>query len=104
MCDSDWSQQHQIPGCTPSIGTGLRKIFRRAHFEIRLVNEFRTSCTCSSCGGITQKCIKSVNLKNRDVNGAINILQIAKCELSGNPNPAQFCRTKNNSTNSGNEY
>ena len=80
----------------------------------------------SGCGGITQKCIKSVNLKNRDgtsrmvhgllkcqtcsklwnrdVNGAINILQIAKCELSGNPRPAQFCRTKNNSTNSSNEY
>lgn len=44
----DWSRRDQMKGCDPSPTVGLRKLISR-RFEVREVDEFRTSKTCNLC-------------------------------------------------------
>lgn len=96
----DWEQRKNMRYKEPTLGIGVRKIFRRSGYSVYLVDEFRTSCTCFSCDGENKKflyresqrpqkeekkknCISLVHglLKcktcnrfwNRDTNAALNI-------------------------------
>jgi len=84
----------------PTLGKGMRTLFRKNNFKVFLVDEFRTSCKCSNCeGGICGKfrvrqnpnkkkdemrlihrllrCKSGCGLWNRDRNGSSNIYKIA---------------------------
>ena len=101
----------------PTKGIGLRKLLKQAGYKIFLVDEFRTSCKCSKCGGgtcekfLTRKnpkpyksgnmlvhglisCKNCSNVWNRDVNGATNIYKIAKNAINGIERPKYLCREK----------
>jgi hypothetical protein len=40
----------------PTIGIGMRTLFRKRGYQVYLVDEFRTSRRCSNCnGGICEK-------------------------------------------------
>ena len=52
--------------CAPTIGKGMRDVFRRSGYMIFLIDEFRTSkicCKCESEHGITEKFQKQRNKK-----------------------------------------
>ncbi|KAH9253662.1 hypothetical protein BASA81_008280 [Batrachochytrium salamandrivorans] len=52
----DWSRGSQMKFLEPTKGVGMRKLFSRAGYEVVLVDEFRTSCTCFGCeGGACEK-------------------------------------------------
>ncbi|KAH9260127.1 hypothetical protein BASA81_001902 [Batrachochytrium salamandrivorans] len=52
----DWSRGSQMKFLEPTKGVGMRKLFSRAGYEVVLVDEFRTSCTCFACeGGACEK-------------------------------------------------
>jgi hypothetical protein len=40
----------------PTLGKGIRNLFRKNNYKVFLVDEFRTSCKCSNCnGGVCEK-------------------------------------------------
>ncbi|KAH9259041.1 hypothetical protein BASA81_002661 [Batrachochytrium salamandrivorans] len=52
----DWGRGSQMKFLEPTKGVGMRKLFSRAGYEVVLVDEFRTSCTCFGCeGGACEK-------------------------------------------------
>ena len=55
-------------GTLPSMGKGMRDVFRNAGYNVVVVDEFRTSCTCSECfdGARTEKFRCVANPKNRN--------------------------------------
>jgi transposase len=99
----------------PTIGRGVRKLFKKAGFQTYLVDEFRTSCRCSKCKiGVCSKtmvrenprpyrkgsvfvhglirCKNGCGFWNRDVNGATNIFRIAKDAIDGKGRPDYLSR------------
>jgi hypothetical protein len=46
---------HHRKHSPPVKGAGFRKMFKRAGFQVFLVDEFRTSCRCNTCHGETEK-------------------------------------------------
>jgi hypothetical protein len=108
----NWSETHHRKHHAPVKGVGFRKLFRKAGYEVVLVDENRTSHYCSSCQIPTAYC-KEVKLPpgsksvvnwhgrvhgllrcttcksrwNRDVNGAINIAKAARAALQGEERP-----------------
>ena len=48
----DWSRGSQMKFLEPTKGVGMRRLFQRAGYEVLLVDEFRTSCTCFGCEGV----------------------------------------------------
>jgi hypothetical protein len=103
------------------MGRGIRSWFRCRGYRVFLVDEARTSLTCSKCygqneynwqvrgdsrpwmGGKEQRvwglsrCINSQcrKIHNRNVNSSSNILDIACCHLGGEERPNCFRRTTN---------
>ena len=65
ICIGDYDQRNHMKYRPPSIGAGIRKIFRRHHFMIFLIDEFRTSCRCSCCGFENEKFKYHRNKKHR---------------------------------------
>ena len=56
ICIGDWEQKKQMKFKEPTIGKGMRTLFRKNNYKVFLVNEFRTSCKCSNCdGGVCEK-------------------------------------------------
>ena len=56
ICIGDWEQRKQMKYKEPTIGVGMRTLFRKNNYQVLLVDEFRTSCRCSKCeGGICEK-------------------------------------------------
>jgi len=56
ICIGDWEQRKQMKFKEPTIGKGIRTLFRKNNYKVYLVDEFRTSCKCSNCeGGICDK-------------------------------------------------
>lgn len=53
----------QMRGIEPTIDTGLRSLFRRNGFELRLIDEHRTSCRCHLCGRPTETYLTIPNPK-----------------------------------------
>jgi len=47
----DFEQRKHMKYKEPVKGKGFRTLFRKAGYDVYLVDEFRTSCRCSCCGG-----------------------------------------------------
>ncbi len=94
----------------PVKGKGFRTLFRKAGYKVYLVDEFRTSCKCSNCGGICEtfrkcknprpwkrdqtiirhglvKCKTCSRLWNRDFNASKNIYKIVENKIKGLERP-----------------
>jgi transposase len=99
----------------PTLGIGIRRLFRKNKYKVYLVDEFRTSCKCSKCnGGDCEKFKEMTNPKpnkenkilihgllrcknccgtwNRDRNGASNIYKIAYNAINQIERPSYLCR------------
>jgi transposase len=115
ICIGDWEQRKQMKFKEPTIGIGMRTLFRKRGYQVYLVDEFRTSCRCSNCnGGICEKfkvgnhpnpkkeemrlihgllrCKNGCGLWNRDRNGASNIFKIAYQAIHKLARPTYLCR------------
>jgi transposase len=115
ICIGDWEQRKQMKYKEPTIGVGMRTLFRKNNYQVLLVDEFRTSCRCSKCeGGICEKFLPRMNPKpnkedirlvhgllrcksgcgtwNRDRNSASNIYKIAYNAIHNKARPSYLCR------------
>jgi len=61
----DWNQKQQMKFRPPSLGKGIRKIFRRNGYMIFMVDEFRTSMWCCSCGEKNEQFMYHRNKKKK---------------------------------------
>ena len=120
ICIGDWEQRKQMKYKEPTLGKGMRTLFRKNNYQVFLVDEFRTSCKCSNCNcGVCEKfrvrkhpnkkkdelrlihgllrCKSGCGLWNRDRNGSSNIYKIAKNAINKLERPSYLCReTKSN--------
>ena len=119
ICIGDWEQRKQMKYKEPTLGKGMRTLFRKNNYKVYLVDEFRTSCKCSNCdGGICEKfmvrkhpnkkkdemrlvhgllrCKSGCGLWNRDRNGSSNIYKIAKQAINKLERPSYLCRETSN--------
>ena len=56
ICIGDWEQKEQMKYKEPTLGKGIRTLFRKNNYKVYLVDEFRSSCRCSNCnGGVCEK-------------------------------------------------
>lgn len=115
----DWSTgSRHMKFHEPTLGVGMRKLFTKAGYEVKLVNEFRTSCRCYNCqGGECKKfllvenprpwrrgktpwvlrhgllsCTNCERLSNRDRNGSLNIMRCAIAARQGKERPKYLRR------------
>ena len=123
ICIGDWEQRKQMKYKEPTLGKGIRNLFRKNNYDVFLVDEFRSSCKCSKCdGGICEKfmvrehpnkkknkdelrlihgllhCKNGCGSWNRDRNGSSNIYKIAKNAINNIDRPSYLCRASNQST------
>ena len=117
ICIGDWEQRKHMKFKEPTIGVGMRSLFRKNKYMVLLVDEFRTSCRCSKCeGGICEKFLPRINPKpkkedirlvhgllrcksgcgtwNRDRNSASNIYKISYNAIHNMARPSYLCREK----------
>jgi len=116
----DWNEKGHRKGHEQLKGIGFHKMIRNAGYEVFLVNEHRTSKTCSNCKDgsceceyarkcnnprpwkreevidrhglvICQRC---KTLWNRDVNASLNIHDIMKETIAGRGRPSYFLKSK----------
>lgn len=117
ICIGDWEQRKQMKYKEPTLGKGIRTLFRKNNFNVFLVDEFRSSCKCSKCdGGVCEKfmvrthpnkkknkdelrlihgllrCKSGCGSWNRDRNGSSNIYKIAKNVINNIERPSYLCR------------
>jgi hypothetical protein len=115
ICIGDWEQRKQMKYKEPTLGVGIRSLFRKNKYKVYLVDEFRTSCKCSKCdGGACEKFLIRENPKpkknnmrlvhgllrcksgcgewNRDRNGSSNIYKIAYQAIHNLERPSYLCR------------
>ena len=115
ICIGDWEQKKQMKFKEPTLGIGMRSVFRKNKYKVYLVDEFRTSCKCSKCdGGVCEKflvrknpkpkkddmrlvhgllrCKSGCGLWNRDRNGSSNIYKIAYQAIHNLERPSYLCR------------
>ena len=119
ICIGDWEQKKQMKYKEPTLGKGIRTLFRKNNYKVYLVDEFRSSCRCSNCnGGVCEKfrlrenpkpnkddirlvhgllrCKSGCGLWNRDRNGSSNIYKIAENAINNLERPSYLCREKSN--------
>ena len=120
ICIGDWEQKKQMKFKEPTLGIGIRTLFRKNKYQVFLVDEFRSSCKCSRCnGGVCEKfrlrenprpnkddmrlvhgllrCKNGCGEWNRDRNGSSNIYKIAYQAIHNLARPSYLCReTKSN--------
>lgn len=113
----NWSCKKQLRGFAPTPGIGLRRKLARK-FNVYLLDEFRTSCKCSSCHQDTENTepreytknnekittkIHSLlrcqnencgKLWNRDVNATVNQYHLTQCILNGIERPTALSRNQ----------
>jgi transposase len=116
----DWEQHQHRKFKEPIKGKGFRTLFRKAGYEVYLVDEFRTSCRCSACSGECEKfricknprpnrsgnilrhglikCKTCSRLWNRDTNAASNIWKIAMSAIRGEERPEYLQRARGSSS------
>jgi hypothetical protein len=122
ICIGDWEQRKQMKYKEPTLGKGMRTLFRKNNYNVYLVDEFRSSCKCSNCeGGICEKfrvrkhpnkkkdelrlvhgllrCKSGCGLWNRDRNGSSNIYKIAEKAINKLERPSYLCRESNQALN-----
>lgn len=115
ICIGDWEQKKQMKFKEPTLGIGMRSVFRKNKYKVYLVDEFRTSCKCSKCdGGACEKilvrenpkpkkddmrlvhgllrCKSGCGLWNRDRNGSSNIYKISYQAIHNLERPSYLCR------------
>ena len=117
ICIGDWEQNQHRKFMEPVKGKGFRNRFRRAHYKVYLVDEFRTSCKCSACesedgicstfrkvdnlrpyreGRILRhglvKCQTCSRLWNRDTYASSNIWKVGRNAIRGIERPAYLQR------------
>ena len=113
----DWEQKKQMKYKEATKGIGMRNLFRKAGYQVYLVDEFRTSCRCSNCKGECEKfrecqnprpwkknettqrhgllmCKTCKGLWNRDVNSSLNIFKIVENKIAGKERPDYLQRKK----------
>ena len=112
----DFEQRKHRKYKEPIKGTGFRTMFRKAGYGVYLVDEFRTSCRCSACGGECKtfrvcenprpyrtgsvlrhglvKCTTCSTLWNRDTNAASNMWKIAMSAIRGEARPDYLRRAR----------
>ena len=113
----DWFQRPRIKYKEPTIGKGMRDIFRRNGYSVYLVDEYKTSCTCYQCEGYNKKFLRREDPRpkkegkkrlvhgllrcttcnrywNRDLNSSLNIHRLA---VSSPNRPVALSRQKTNS-------
>jgi hypothetical protein len=112
----DFEQRKHRKYKEPVKGKGFRTLFRKAGYGVYLVDEFRTSCRCSACGGECKtfrvcenprpyrtgsvlrhglvKCKTCSRLWNRDTNAASNIWKIAVSAIRGEERPDYLRRAR----------
>ena len=118
ICIGDWEQRQQMKYKEPTLGKGMRSLFRKNNYKVYLVDEFRTSCKCSNCnGGVCEKfmvrknprpnkdemrlvhgllrCKSGCGSWNRDRNGSSNIYKIAYQAIHKLERPTYLCRKSN---------
>ena len=118
-CIPDWEQRKQMKYKEPTIGIGMRTLFRKNNYKVFLVDEFRSSCKCSQCeNGLCEKfrirkhpnkkkdelrlihgllrCKSGCGLWNRDRNGSSNIYKIAEKAINKLERPSYLCRETSN--------
>ena len=61
----DWDQKKQMKFRPPSLGKGIRDIFRRNGYMIFMVDEFRTSMWCCACGEKNEQFMYHRNKKKK---------------------------------------
>jgi hypothetical protein len=129
ICIGDWEQRKQMKYKEPTLGKGIRTLFRKNNYNVFLVDEFRSSCKCSKCdGGICEKfmvrehpnkkknkdefrlihgllrCKSGCGSWNRDRNGSSNIYKIAKNAINNIDRPSYLCRETSNQSTSTSSY
>ena len=113
----DWCRPTQMKGIVPTVGVGLRRIIQR-RFEVVLIDEFRTSklcchchkelthqyvqgqqlwraLKCTGCPKIPSNEDRSLNnnrFLNRDVESAVNIMNMSKHWIQSHNRPPEFSR------------
>ena len=112
----DFEQRQHRKFKEPIKGKGFRTLFRKAGYEVYLVDEFRTSCRCSACHGECKtfrecdnprpfrsgrilrhglvKCKTCSKLWNRDTNAASNIWKVAMAAIGGHERPEYLQRAR----------
>jgi hypothetical protein len=112
----DFEQRQHCKFKEPIKGKGFRTLFRKAGYEVYLVDEFRTSCRCSACHGECKtfrkcenprpfrsgsilrhglvKCKTCSRLWNRDTNAASNIWKVAMGAIRGEERPKYLQRAR----------
>ena len=111
----DWEQRKQMKYKEPTKGKGMRELFRKAGYEVYLVDEFRTSCRCHKCEGECTTfrecqnprpwkknetilrhgllmCKTCSGLWNRDANSSLNIHRIVEHHVTSKGRPEYLCR------------
>ena len=129
ICIGDWEQRKQMKYKEPTLGKGIRTLFRKNNYKVFLVDEFRTSCKCSKCdGGVCEKfmvrehpnkkknkdelrlihgllrCKSGCGSWNRDRNGSSNIYKIARNAINNIERPSYLCRETSNQSTSTSAY
>ena len=115
----NWSRDTQMKHFMPTMNKGLRKFIHRKYDTIT-VNECLTSKTCCMCMSQLenhrdekgrkihrllvcrgQECVSSQNkksvFKTRDLNSAVNILNLTRMWLDSKKRPNEFCRKSRSS-------
>ena len=118
VCMGDWGEKGHLKYHAPTVqGKAFRELFRKAGYEVFLVDEFRTSCRCSYCQddiGVCAtfrhcinprpwkhniimrhglvRCDRCHRRWNREVNAASNIWRIARSEILGQGRPPYLQR------------
>ena len=115
ICIGDWEQRKQMKYKEPTLGIGMRTLFRKNKYQVYLVDEYRSSCKCSNCNGGTcekfmlrtnpkpnkddkrlvhglLRCKSGCGIWNRDRNGSSNIYKIAYQAIHKLDRPSYLCR------------
>ena len=107
----DWSKTEQMKNFIPTLGIGLRRLIHKKYYTVT-VHEAYTSQRCSTCytklehynvkskeiyrlltcSGCVRSENKKITFKQRDVNGATNIMNLAKYYLRYNDRIPGLCR------------
>lgn len=119
----DWEQRKQMRFKEPTKGKGMRELFRKAGYNVYLVDEFRTSCRCHKCEGECTTfracqnprpwkknettlrhgllmCKTCTGLWNRDVNSSLNIHRVVEHHMEGKGRPEYLSRQSVSATTS----
>ena len=111
VCIGDYEQRHHMKHKEPTKGIGMRTVLRKAGYSVYLVDEHKTSCRCSKCGGQNKKfmprknhngnlvlvhallrCQNGCGVWNRDCNGSSNIYKIVKNSIDKLARPVHLLR------------